>query len=129
MPAFSDNPELLLRLTELLISIGVAIQAAETLTSYRLYAPGGLYDWSVLATNNKWMLFGNVGRTLSVLFDYRAFMPLVAIQLCAAIVSVSGLLPHLALLWISILLGVHMLLLLRNQYGLDGSDQMMQIVL
>lgn len=123
------DPNVVARIVGILIAVGVAIQAVETLSTYRLYAPGGLYDWKVIATNNKWMLFGRRGRVLSTVFDYRAFMGLMAAQLLAALALIANPAPRLSAAWIAVLLFVHLLFVLRNQYGLDGSDQMMLLVL
>jgi hypothetical protein len=122
-------PLLLLRLVEILIAIGVGVQAIENVASYRLYARGGLYDWRVLSTTARWMRFGFPGRIFSVLFEYPVFMALIVMQLIAAVLLITDLLPNSSGLLLGTMLGGHMLFILRNQYGMDGSDQMMLIVL
>jgi hypothetical protein len=123
------NPALLVRLTEIFIAAGASIQALEHLVGRRVYAPGGLYDWRVISTNARWMSCGPTGAILGALFEYRVFVGLIAAQLAAAVLLLVGILPGGALALTGVLLGVHMLFLLRNQYGLDGSDQMMLMVL
>ncbi len=116
-------------MTETLISIGVAIQALETLSARHIFSPAGLFDWNLLSTNATWMREGIRGALLNVLFQYPGFLVLIFLQLVAAVVILSGQFPEWTFAAISIMLIVHMLFLLRNQYGLDGSDQMMLLVL
>src|ERR1035437_5056730 len=123
------NPALLVRLTEILIATGIVLQGIENLVTRRLYARGGLYDWTVLSTTARWMHFGFFGKLFSVLFEYPAFLVLMVLQLGAALVLISGLLPQAGTALLATMLGVHILFILRNQYGMDGSDQMMLMVL
>jgi hypothetical protein len=119
----------LLRVTETLISIGVAIQALETLSARHIFSPVGLYDWNLLSTNVTWMRQGIRGALLNVLFQYPGFLILILLQLVGALAILSGQFPEQTFAAITAMLIVHMLFLLRNQYGLDGSDQMMLLVL
>ncbi len=119
----------LLRTTQVLISIGVAIQAAETLVARRLFSPAGLYDWRVLSTNARWTARGVGAALLNVLLSCPGILVLVCLQLLAALLVLSGLASAWMVVAVGIMLIVHMLFLFRNQYGTDGSDQMMLLVL
>ena len=123
------EPNALLRVTQILISIGVAVLALETLAERRLFSSAGLYAWNVLSTNIWWTQRG-VGRAaLNALLRYPGFLILISLQLAAALMLLSGLFPGWAVAAVAVMLAVHLLFLFRNQYGLDGSDQMMLLVL
>lgn len=119
----------LLALTQILISIAVAIQALETLAARRLFASAGLYDWDVLSTNARWTKTGVAGAALNAVLHCPVFLVFTSLQLVASLVLLSGQLPEWSLTAVAVMLAVHMLFLLRNQYGVDGSDQMMLLVL
>jgi hypothetical protein len=123
------GPEVLLRITHALVSIGVAILALETLSARRLFSSTGLYAWSILSTNIPWARGGVANSVFRVLLGYHGFLVLVCMQFVAALVLLSGHFPQCTLAAVAIMLAVHMLFALRNQYGLDGSDQMTLIVL
>lgn len=123
------EPHALLRVTHILISIGVAILALETLVERRLFSSSGLYAWNILSTDIPWVRSRVVSAVLNALLQVPGFLVLVALQLVAALVLLSGRFPEWALAAITVMLAVHLLFLFRNQYGLDGSDQMMLLVL
>lgn len=123
------EPHALLHITQILVSIGVAILALETLAEHRLFSSTGLYAWNVLSTNI-WWTQSRIGSTvLNALLQYPGFLVLVSLQFAAALMLLSGWFPEWALAAVAVMLAVHMLFLFRNQYGLDGSDQMMLLVL
>lgn len=123
------GPEPLLRITHVLVSIGVAILALETLVARRLFSPSGLYAWAILSTNIPWARGRVLGSVFNVLLRYRGFLLLVCAQFVAALVLLSGRFPGYTVVAVAMMLAVQMLFALRNQYGLDGSDQMTLIVL
>lgn len=119
----------LLHLSEVLVCVGITIQAAETCVQRRLYVDGGLYDWTLLATTQQWTRSRLRGGLAERLFRAPAFLGIVALQGFAALALVlfdsSAWAPFL----LAVVLAGHLALLVRNQYGLDGSDQMITLVL
>ncbi len=128
----------MVRFSQLFISIGMVIQAVESLVERKLFSLDGLYDWTIISTNYRWMTFGPVAAVLNRIFLYRPFVAMICLQLAAALTALlvtllnpaPGVVPNwLQALVAGLLLVTHMLFVLRNQYGLDGSDQMMLLVL
>jgi hypothetical protein len=118
-----------IELTQTLVCVGVVIQSAELLAQNRLYAPGGLYDWNVLSTMAAWTKFGRRGAALKAMMRHQSFVTLTAIQLITAL-ALFGVTPgYWRAPMIGVLLACHLMFLLRSPFGLDGSDQMMLIVL
>ena len=78
------------------------------------------------------MMSKGVAPVLSILFDYPRFVYLMVVQAIAATLIVSHIFTSLSLQLIGPLVGIilliHLLSHLRNQYGLDGSDQMQVII-
>jgi len=123
------GPEALLRITQILISIGVTILALETLAARRLFSSAGLYAWQILSTTIDWTQTGIRGTVLNALLKYPRFLTLISLQLGAAFMLLSGRFPAFAMALVGVMLATHLLFLLRSQYGLDGSDQMTLLVL
>ena len=123
------GPEPLLRVTHILVSIGVATLALETLAARRLFSPAGLYPWEILSTHLGWTQRRGYRSGLDILLGFPLFLVLVSVQFLAALALLSGWFPASTLAAVAAMLAVHLLFLLRNQYGLDGSDQMLLLVL
>jgi hypothetical protein len=109
-------------------SMGVVIDCLEVLVNRREYAPGGIYNHEVLRTSHRWMLQGPSAAVLDGLFRYPNYLGLVGVQLAAALLLFTQLSPALAPALIALILGCRLLTHLRNQFGLDGSDQMLVMV-
>lgn len=107
--------------------IGVAIGCLECLSQPGQLRSSGFYSWEVLRTLRGWTVRGPLANAAGWLFDAPAVLWLFAAQLVAAILAIAGVRPIAA--WIAIALVVNLLFHLRNQHGLDGSDQMQTIVL
>ncbi|MGV8908145.1 MAG: hypothetical protein ACOH1Y_04125 [Propionicimonas sp.] len=129
------------------IPLGVALllDGAELVTARAQLREGGLYGYRVLATGNPILLSGPVARPLGALFRYPMVLALPVTQLMAGAVLVAAgiagtpvaagaagivgipVLAGAAGVAALIALASRMLLYLRNQLGLDGSDQMMLV--
>jgi hypothetical protein len=94
---------------------------------------GGLYGYAVLATGRPVLLQGPLARPLGAVFRYPAVLTLPASQIAAGLVLLiagaahSPELASVAGLAALVALASRMLLYLRNQLGLDGSDQMILV--
>jgi hypothetical protein len=110
-----------------LVMIGVAIGCLEILSQPAQLRPAGFYSWDVLRTLRGWTVRGPFAGIAGWLFDTPVVLGLFGLQLVAAILAILGVGPTAA--WIAIALVVNLLFHLRNQHGLDGSDQMQTIVL
>lgn len=111
-----------------LAAVAVVIDCLEVLANRREYAPGGIYNHEVLRTSHAWMLEGAPAAVLGTLFRYPNYLGLVAVQLLAAVLLLSHVHPALAPALITLVLLCRLLSHLRNQFGLDGSDQMLVVV-
>jgi hypothetical protein len=113
-----------------IVGVGVAMSSLETLFSWRHYAHGGIFDGDLLAQHTP--LEGSaLARTLlGCLFTMSALVALTVLRLICAIALVlpaggpefRGIAAAGAFLTGGILVW-------RNRYGTDGSDQMTAIVL
>lgn len=112
----------------MLACVGAAIDAFEIIYQRREYCPGGIYDWGVLRTSYRWMLKGPHVGLLNAAFQYPNYIFVVGVQGAAALLLLSHAVPALSPYLVILILVTRMLLHLRNQYGLDGSDQMQLIL-
>jgi hypothetical protein len=122
----------LARLSTVLVLGGVIIGDLEMLFRRREIAPGGFFSWELLRTSRRWTVRGRVAAVADVVFPYPNVVVLIVIQLVAAMLAALAaieVVPAHDALWIGTVLAISLLLHLRNQYGLDGSDQMRTIVL
>jgi hypothetical protein len=116
------------------LAIGVCIDSLELLAGRAQLADGGLYGYPVLATARPYTLRGPMAPVFAALFRYPAVLGLAVAQLAAAAVLLAaGTLrsPELVVpagIAALVVLAARMLLYLRNQLGLDGSDQMTLVV-
>jgi hypothetical protein len=111
-----------------LASITVIIDAIEIIFERHQYGPNGIYNFAILRTYRKWMMTPWIANILNILFNYPHYIYLVSIQLIAGVLIVSHLFTNLSLPLVLVILLIHLLSHLRNQYGLDGSDQMQVII-
>jgi hypothetical protein len=116
------------------LAIGVSIDSLELLADRVQLQEGGLYGYSVLATGRPLTLWGPFAPVFGAVFRYPAVLGLAIVQLCSASVLLiaagvrtpAWLIP--AGLATAAILLARMLLYMRNQLGLDGSDQMTLVV-
>jgi hypothetical protein len=117
------------------IPLGVALllDGLELATARAQLREGGLYGYTVLATGRPVLLHGPLARPLGALFRYPAVLALPATQISAGLLLVvagttqARQLTTAAGIAALVALGSRMLLYLRNQLGLDGSDQMILV--
>jgi hypothetical protein len=109
------------------------IDSLELIASRLQLAEGGLYGYAVLTTGRPVLLWGPLARPLGAIFRYPAVLVLPGAQLLfggmllvAAIAHDPGLVVAAGVSAAAIL-ALRMLLYLRNQLGLDGSDQMILV--
>jgi hypothetical protein len=116
-------------LTQTLIAVGVAIQSLEILAQRRVFSTDGLYNWDVLSTTARFTTVDPLGVILGYAFRYETFVAMALVQLAVAIAVLSGQFSAWSLTLCGLLFSGHLLFVFRNHYGLDGSDQMMLLVL
>jgi uncharacterized protein (DUF697 family) len=122
----------LARLSAVVVLTGVIIGDLEMLFRRRQLGPDGFYNWDFLRSSRSWTVRGRAASIADALFSYPNVLALIAVQLVAAVLAVLAAmeaLPVRDLVWLVAVLAVSMLLHLRNQYGLDGADQMQAVVL
>jgi hypothetical protein len=119
--------DLAARWCTVLVMIGVAIGDIECLSQPAQLKSSGFYSWEVLRTLRGWTVRGPLATSAGWLFESPAVLWLFGAQLAAASLAIVGVRPIAP--WIAIALVVNLLFHLRNQHGLDGSDQMQTIVL
>jgi hypothetical protein len=112
------------------LAIGVGIDSLELVADRAQLREGGLYGYTVLATGRPFTLWGPFAPMFGAVFRYPAVLGLAVVQLCCATllllagtVRTPGLIVPAGLA-LALILSARMLLYLRNQLGLDGSDQM-----
>jgi hypothetical protein len=113
-------------LTTVLVMVGIAVSALEFLVQPAQLRPAGFYSWDVLRTIRGSTAAGPLATIAQRLFDSPGVIGLFGLQLLAALMAIAGAGP--VVVWIGIVLAVNMLFHMRNQYGLDGSDQMQTLV-
>lgn len=119
---------LVVDLIQTIASIAVIVDAIETIVERHQYSSRGIYNFEILRTYKKWMMNRWIDPVYKVLFDYPNYIILVSIQLVFAILLISHFYRNLSLLFIVVILLLHLLKHLRNQYGLDGADQLQVII-
>jgi hypothetical protein len=115
------------------LAVAVTLDALEVIADRRHLRPGGLFGFPVLVTGRRLLLSGPLAAPLGYLFRYPAVLALPLLQVGAAGVLVAAAIvrePALAgpagLAALAIL-AARMLLHLRNQFGLDGSNHMILV--
>jgi hypothetical protein len=127
------RPESVAMASGLLLAIAVVVDSLELLADRAQLRAGGLFGLPVLVTGHTVLLRGPLAPPLRRLFAYPAVLVLPLAQLAAAAVlgvaavaRTPGLETAAGLAALTIL-GARMLLYLRTQLGLDGSDQMILV--
>lgn len=123
--------EMLARLSVLLVLAGIAIGDLEVLTHPAMVRPAGFYSWDVLRTSRRWtMRDTRLVRTLDVMFGYPGVVVLYVLQLAMSVVA-AIVVGHTrwVVVALAVVLATNLLLHMRQQYGMDGSDQMQTVVL
>ncbi len=119
---------LVVDLIQSLASIAVIIDAIEIIVERHQYSSRGIYNFETLRIYRKWMMNKWIAPIYNILFNYPNYIFLAFIQLVVSILMVSHLFANLSLWFIIIILLILLLSHLRNQYGLDGADQLQVIV-
>jgi hypothetical protein len=115
------------------LAIAVAIDSLELIADRAQLRQGGLYSYAVLVTGHPALLRGPLAPLFGSAFRYPAVLALPIVQLAAAgvlVVAAVSRAPELiapAGLAALTILVARMALYLRNQLGLDGSDQMILV--
>jgi hypothetical protein len=119
---------LIVDLIQTIASIAVIIDAIEIIIERNHYSSDGIFNFEVLRSYKRWMTNGKVVSIYNIILNYPNYIFLVFIQLIVAILVISHLFTNLSLFFIMIILLIHLLSHLRNQYGVDGSDQIQVII-
>jgi hypothetical protein len=119
---------LVVDLIQTIASIAIIIDAIEIIIERNQYSSDGIFNFEVLGSYKRWMTNGKVAPIYNIILNYPNYIFLVFIQLIVAILVISHLFTNLSLFFIMIILLIHLLSHLRNQYGVDGSDQMQVII-
>ena len=116
-------------LTVRMASVAVVINCVEILFGHSEFGSRGIYSWDVIRTGYRFSTSGWLSRVLDRVYRYPRFLFVVAGLLLAATGLGVDLWPQWrGSLLTCVLLG-WLLVQFRLQYGLDGSDQMLTIVL
>jgi hypothetical protein len=127
------GPSVAISLMVSIAGIGLAVDAAEVVVARAMLAPGGLYSWGVLRLGRRYLVTSRLAPFLDWLFRYPHVLGLPVTQIGCAVVLVGS--YPLGLPWVLIALaalvaaGARMLFYMRQQLGLDGADQMLNVVL
>lgn len=124
-----SDPQTTADLIEILVGLTAMLNAVEMMADRQQYNEHGIFSYAVLKTSFAWMIKGWRASVLSSMLEYPRYLFVVTLELLAAILLISHLLPRLSWLFVVILLLTSLLSHLRNAYGLDGADQMHVIVL
>jgi hypothetical protein len=115
--------------------VGIFLDSCESLTRRHELDRNGLYNWQVLSVGRKYLVQGLFARPLGALFTYPTVLLLPGVQIVAAmalfIAPALGMRDRFLVIAVAASLAVlaRMLFYMRQQVGLDGSDQMLTIVL
>src|SRR5215469_13680402 len=115
-----DTAELIVRIA----AIGAALDAAEILTRPRDYEQGGIYAWALIRTQHRWSTVGFIASAFDLIFASRPYRILMLVQVITATALLSGVIPGVSGVLVVVLFTLRVLIHLRHQFGLDGSDQM-----
>jgi hypothetical protein len=118
------------RITLCILAVGMAIFSLEQVVARRQFQPGGLSSWDVLSLKRPPKALPWLNRALAPLCDYPGVERLLWLRLASvALILFAGGIPFVFGPAIFIALLTTSVLLYRNSYGTDGSDQMGLIVL
>jgi hypothetical protein len=116
------------------LAIGAGLDACEVLAHRHQLAPGGFYDFRVLRTGRTVLWRGTASRLLAPVFGYPGALVLPGLQVVASVaLLVLALRAEEAWSWAAgvataVIFVSRSLFYLRQQIGLDGSDQMLGVV-
>jgi hypothetical protein len=128
------NPQSIALWCSIPLGVGICVDSLELVADRVQLQEGGLYGYTVLATGRPFTLWGPFAPVLGAVFRYPAVLGLALLQLsCATLLLLAGIARTPALIVpagiaVGLILLARMLLYMRNQLGLDGSDQMMLVV-
>lgn len=120
----------LLLLTNVVILVGVLINVVEQAYCHGNFKDNEVYDWHVLKHEQRVFLTPPWEGFFDILFGYRAYLVNLALQFTLILASAWALWHGQSTAWFSGgLLALILFSNYRNGYGLDGADQMTNIVL
>lgn len=128
------NPQEVALWCALPLAIGISIDALQMIATRGQLAEGGLFGYRVLATGRPMLVDPRLAPVFAGIFRYPAVLGLAAVQLGAASLLLAAATlraPELVVpagIAAVVILTSRTLLNLRNQLGLDGSDQMSLVV-
>jgi hypothetical protein len=111
-----------------IIGAGIVLTSLGQLAARRDLAPGGFYDWSVVRARRGWTDKGLLAAPLAALFSYPRVLAITVVQAIAALALVVGYPALTTVAALPILVVTQVLLRVRFQWGTDGADQIMFIV-
>ena len=122
------------KISAIFICIAIIVNGVENLVAINHFGKKGMLSWDVLETSRKWTLKGPLSNILRVIYSERGFwvytwirilLGVSVIGICIGHSVISGMMPYL-MSGLFVLVGIFHF---RNNFGLDGSDQMSIIVL
>ncbi len=126
-----EGPWQALRASEVVALVSVIVVHLEWLVAGRKLHEAGLGDWEIISLRYPALVRRGLDRPLGVLLGWRGMRAISVAMIIAALALLFGLAwpgPAHAVVLLGVVLG-SMVFVLRNPYGMDGSDQMAQIVL
>lgn len=114
---------------ERLAGVAVLIASLELLARPRFLERGGLLAWEVSRLRSAWLSHGRVARGLDLVFAGPALRALLAVRALAAAWLIFGPAEAGRAAAVMVAAGTSLLLLVRNNFGNDGADQMSFLVL
>lgn len=129
------NPQTVATWVAAIVSVGVIVDSCEMLATRSAFAASGIYSYDVLCSARRFMLTGLLAAPLRTIFAYPGVLVLPAFQIAAGTVLIAqaipgrpGAAPPVYTAAAILVLASRAMLYMRNQVGLDGSDQMLLVV-
>lgn len=123
------KPELIIRITLIILSTGMFITTIEKIRTYHLYLNSGILSWQTSKSRFKWTMQGWSSKFLNYLLNERSFKIVLYLTAISCLLSSLCIFKTVNLL-VSIPLSIFMILyFIRNVYGTDGADQMNFVIL
>ena len=118
-----------MRYTALIASIGISVSIFEDLSSFHHFTKNGLLSWDISKLRVKWTAGGKASRAVDFVMSSSIYrLILVTILVPSVLMPITLLFDELLFpLCLIILVGI-ILNMMRNVYGLDGSDHMNLVV-
>ncbi|MCC6438858.1 MAG: HTTM domain-containing protein [Acidimicrobiales bacterium] len=118
-----------LTLSALVAAAGCSISSLEALAGREQYAVGGVFDWRVLRHRSRVTVHGPAAALFDRAFGYPGVLGLFTVQAAASVALAALAFRQERWLPALVVLAAHLVANMRHRFGLDGSDQMISIVL